>query len=62
MKTHERQLMPKPKYCKNIEKYSGFLVMRYTPVVMGLSSGAVAKETPDMMGIMMPRMLMGRPT
>ncbi len=63
-KTQERQLMPMPKYCKNPEKYSGFLVMRYTPVVTGLSSGADAeyKETPAMTGIIMPRMLKGRPT
>jgi hypothetical protein len=36
--------------------------MRYTPVVTGLSSGAVPKETPDMQGIIMPRILMDRPT
>jgi hypothetical protein len=52
-----------PKYCKNPEKYSGFLEMRYKPVVTGSSSGVVVeyKENPDMMGIIMPRMLMGRP-
>ena len=63
IKTQERQLIPMPKYCKNPERYSGFLVMLYIPVVTGLLNGAVAeyKEVPAITGIMMPKILIGRP-
>jgi hypothetical protein len=53
-KIQEAQAMHTPMYIKNQPTYIGFLEMRKTPLVTGLSAGLVAKFTTAMVRKIIP--------